>query len=128
MTRSLPVFYNCKKCPAYCCSYPRIQVHKSDLRRLAEHFGIGVGRARKRFTTSGPDAGEIVLCHQKDEHYGTVCRFLDTDSRDCTIYNARPDICRDFPGRVRCGYYDFLSAERRMLEDENYVSTTYNLE
>ena len=128
MARSLPVFFNCERCPAYCCSYPRIQVSQADLRRLAKHFDLSVAVARRRFTKLGHDPGERVLRHQKDESYGTVCRFLDSDSRECTVYEARPKICRDFPGLVRCGYYDFLAAERRMLEDENYVSTTYNFE
>ena len=126
MSNSLPVFYNCQRCPAYCCSYPRIEVKKADLRRLARRFGIGVGAARRRFTKAGLDEGERVLRHQPDETFGTVCRFLDTDTRECTVYEARPAICRDFPGLVRCGYYDFLSFERRMLKDDNYVSTTYN--
>ncbi len=127
MSRSLPVFYNCRSCPAYCCSYPRIEVNQGDLRRLANHFRISVEQARGRFTKQG-DNGERVLQHKKDESYGTVCRFLDSESRQCTVYRARPAICRDFPGLVRCGYYDFLSAERRMLGDEKYVSTTYNFE
>ena len=124
--RATPVFYNCQRCPAYCCSYARIEVKKNDLRRLARHFDTGVGTARRRFTKAGPDAGERVLRHKPDETFGTVCRFLDSDSRECTVYEARPAICRDFPGLVRCGYYDFLSSERRMLEDDDYVATTYN--
>jgi hypothetical protein len=42
------------------------------------------------------------------------------------VYEARPAVCRDFPGTVRCGYYDFLSFERRNQEDEEYISTTWN--
>ena len=33
-------FYDCDRCPAYCCSYPRIIVGKRDLTRLAKHFEI----------------------------------------------------------------------------------------
>jgi Fe-S-cluster containining protein len=126
--KSLPVFYSCDKCPAYCCSYPRIQVTRGDLRRLARRFDIGVGAARRRFTDAGPDDGERVLRHRPDDIYGTVCGFLDQRTRQCSIYASRPAICRDFPGSVRCGYYDFLAFERRLLEDPEYVSTTFNFE
>ena len=106
--------YNCKKCPAYCCSYARIIVKKKDIARLAAHFGLG------------HDKGEIILRHQKDEHFGTICRFIDPETRGCTVYPARPKICREFPGPGRCGYYDFLTFERRTQEDPEYVSTTWN--
>ena len=66
------------------------------------------------------------VCFEVDEHYGTVCQFLDTETRNCTIYHARPRICRDFPGTRRCGYYDFMLFERRLLEDKDYISTTWN--
>ena len=118
--------FNCFNCPAYCCSYPRIEVKKRDLVRLAKHFEISVEAARKKFLKRGEDKDEWILRHQQDEYYGTVCRFLDTDSRQCTIHTARPQICRDYPGGRRCGYYDFLSFERRALEDPEHVATTYN--
>lgn len=118
--------YNCDRCPAYCCSYPRIIVGKRDLRRLAKHHGIGEEEAARRFTKPGHEKGERVLRHHKDETFGTVCRFLDRETRRCTIYEARPGICRAFPGGARCGYYDFLVFERRAQEDEEYVPTTFN--
>ena len=124
----LPVFYNCGNCPAYCCSYARIEVTQGDVRRLARHFGIGAAAARRRFTKKGHEENERVLKHQRDPIFGTICRFLDLETRQCTVYESRPELCRDFPGLVRCGYYDFLSAERKMLEDAEYVSTTWNWE
>jgi uncharacterized protein len=126
LKRKLPVFYSCDRCPAYCCSYARIAVTPFDIRRLARHFGLGVRAFQQRYLKPGEDPGEIVLRHKKDEHFGTVCRFLDTDTRRCTVYEARPRVCRDFPGSVRCGYYDFLSFERENQDDEDYVSTTWN--
>ena len=126
MKRALPVFYDCASCPAYCCSYARIEVKARDIERLARHFSISAEQVKSRFTKRGEDDGEIVLRHKKDEHFGTVCRFLDSETRRCTVYEARPAVCRGFPGSVRCGYYDFLSFERRTQEDEEYVSTTWN--
>ncbi|MEE2775942.1 MAG: YkgJ family cysteine cluster protein [Acidobacteriota bacterium] len=127
MSRRLHIFYSCARCPAYCCSYARIQVSEKDIRRLARHFGTTEKKARKRFTKKDTEEkGWRVLRHHEDEHYGTACQFLDEQTRNCTVYEARPEICRDFPGTTRCGYYDFLSFERNALEDENYISTTWN--
>jgi Fe-S-cluster containining protein len=115
------VFYNCDKCPAYCCSYPRVRVTPRDIQRLAKHFGIRYEKARKRFTKMGDGRGERVLRHQQDHIYESVCRFLDTDTRQCTIYEGRPKICRDYPGSTRCGYYDFLSFERRIQDNPEFI-------
>lgn len=127
MGASLPVFYDCDNCPSYCCSYPRIEVKPRDLERLARHFGIGVDTARKRFTKNGTDTGEVVLRHQKDRVYGTVCRFLDLDTRRCTVHPARPRVCRDHPGNPTCHYYTFLMAERRYQDDPEFVARAYNV-
>jgi hypothetical protein len=119
--RRLPIFYDCSKCPAYCCSYDRIIVTEADVRRLARHFRISPAAAVRRFTRRGSEPGERILRHQPDRIYKSVCRFLDPDRRICTVYEARPGICRDYPGSARCGYYDFLSSERRLQEDPDFI-------
>ena len=44
------VFFNCSKCPAFCCSvYERVEVTKRDLNRLARHFGVTPEVAREAF-------------------------------------------------------------------------------
>lgn len=113
------VFYDCAKCPAYCCSYDRIIVSKRDLNRLARHFEITPDAAAKRFTKTVE--GEQVLRHQKDKIYGHVCMFLDAKTRRCTIYDARPGVCHEYPDRPRCGYFDFLKWERSHQDDENFI-------
>ncbi|WP_306250163.1 YkgJ family cysteine cluster protein [Parvularcula sp. IMCC14364] len=116
--------YDCLKCPAYCCSYEHIPVTDKDLKRLAGHFGLTIEQAKKRHTKKGDKDTPVVLRHQADEHYDTICKFIDLDTRNCTIYEARPAICRDFPTQKRCGYYEFLKFEREVQEDEEWVATT----
>jgi Fe-S-cluster containining protein len=111
--------YDCSKCPAYCCSYEHIGVSNRDIRRLAKHFEIDAETAAKRFTKSAKDGP--VLRHQKDEIYGSVCMFLDVKTRRCTVYEARPGVCRDYPDRLRCGYYEFLKWEREFQDDPDFV-------
>jgi len=111
--------YDCSKCPAYCCSYESIVVTKRDVNRLAKHFDLDPEIALTRFTKIRD--GEQVLRHQKDKIYGSVCMFLDTKARRCTIYNARPGVCHSYPEFSRCGYYDFLRWERKQQGDESFV-------
>jgi len=123
--------YDCSKCPGYCCSYPRIELEAGDLKRLAAHFDMSKREARKRFLQSGSGNGKKrktvgVLRHRDDDIFGTICLFFDTKARRCTIYEARPEICREYPGRKRCGYYEFLSFERDAQEDPEYIAVTGN--
>src|SRR5919198_1545522 len=91
------VRYSCEKCPGYCCSYPEIEVTPRDIERLARRFGLSYARAEVRFTKEHPKEGVALLRHQKDEHFGTVCMFFDRKQRRCTVYEARPGVCRDYP-------------------------------
>ena len=78
-------------------------------------------KAFQKFTKKGEEKNERVMRHRKDENFGSACRFLDQESRQCTVYEARPKICRQYPGEPRCGYYDFLSFERRAQEDPEFI-------
>lgn len=115
--------YDCSRCPGYCCSYPRIEVLDKDLKRLARHFGLTREQAEKRFTRRYRDADsdERILRHHKDEVYGSICRFFDTDERRCTVYQARPTVCRQYPNGRKCGYYDFIRFERKHQDDPDFI-------
>ena len=122
--------YNCSKCPGYCCSYQIIPVTRRDIERLAKYFKISFAKAKTKFVSKndqddGKD-GEFKMRRKADDHFGRICRFFDTEKRCCTVYKARPATCRSFPGG-RCGYYDFLSHERRTQEDPDHVALTWNL-
>lgn len=116
--------YDCLKCPAYCCSYTHIPATKTDVKRLAKHFGVDEATAEKRYTKHGDETNPRVLRHTGDEHFATSCMFLNKETRNCTIYAARPQICREFPTQSRCGYYEFLKFERETQDDPEWVATT----
>jgi Fe-S-cluster containining protein len=115
--------YDCLKCPGYCCSYPVIALDKRDVERLAAHFIRSVEDARTAFTREA-HGHKYVMRRKKDPHFGRICRFFDTKERRCTVYAARPAVCRSYPGRPRCGYYEFLTFERRAQSDPEYVALT----
>jgi len=115
--------FDCSTCPGYCCSHPRIAVSDFDIARLAKHFDLSVAQARDKFTYPyvTKDADEVILRHKKDHVYKTICRFFDTDERRCTIYAARPNVCRKYPYGNKCGYYDFLKFEREHQDDQEFI-------
>lgn len=117
--KKLRVLFNCAKCPGYCCSYDRIEVTKSDMLRLAQHFKLSYQETKKKFTKIA--WGDRVLRHKKDHIFKSVCRFFDQEARRCTIYEARPDVCREYPDGRRCAYYDFLKAERYRQGDDEFI-------
>ena len=117
--------FNCQKCPGYCCSHPRIAVTDNDLRRLAKHAGISEDAARKRFTYryKADDVDEQIMRHHKDDVYRSVCALFDRETRKCTVYEARPYVCRRYPYGSTCGYYEFLKFERAHQGDAEHVPT-----
>lgn len=114
------VHYDCSKCPAYCCAiYERVQVTKRDIKRLAKHFGVTAEVATERYTKMWGD--ERVLRRKADPIFGKACQFLNPETRGCTIYHARPNVCREYPARSHCSYYDLLQFERKQQADQNVL-------
>jgi len=114
------VYFDCSKCPAFCCAiYERVEVKQRDLNRLAKFFGVSIETARRRYTKMHD--GERVLRRTKDTIFDEACMFLDRETRGCTIYHGRPKVCREYPARSRCSYYDLLQFERKQQGDPNVI-------
>jgi len=116
--------YSCSKCPAYCCSYPEIEVTPRDVERLAKHHGVSYREAEERFTKEDPKERTQMLRHSKDTVFDSVCMMLDQKTRRCTVYEARPAVCRGYPDSNRCGYYEFLKFERTLQDDKKFIALT----
>ncbi len=116
------VTYACHKCPAWCCTYDEIEVTRRDIERLARHFGLEFEAAAEKFTKL--KKGAHLLRHRKDTVFDTACMFLDQEKRRCTVYAARPGVCRKYPDSSKCGYYEFLRFEREQQGDEEMVAET----
>jgi len=116
--------YSCEKCPAYCCSYPEIEVTPRDIERLARHFGLAYGQAEERLTKYDAKEKVRLLRHQKDSVFDSVCALLDQKTRRCSVYHARPGVCREYPDSNRCGYYEFLKFERAHQDDPEFIALT----
>jgi Fe-S-cluster containining protein len=114
------IHFDCNKCPAFCCSiYERVSVTKRDITRLAKYFGVSYDQAKERYTKDFD--GERVLKRVKDSIFDETCAFLDQNTRGCTIYHGRPEVCRAYPGLSRCTYYELLKYERRQQGDDSVI-------
>ncbi len=118
------VRYSCAKCPAHCCTYDEIEVTPRDIERLARHFGVSYAVAEERFTKEDTRKTLRMMRHRKDRVFDSACVMLDQDTRRCTIYEARPGVCRKYPDSSRCGYYDFLRFERQQQGDPEWIALT----
>jgi Fe-S-cluster containining protein len=94
-------------------------VTKRDVQRLAKHFGVTYEIAEQRFTRRYKD--ERVLRRKADPIFGQACKFLNPETRQCTIYHARPAVCHEFPTTKRCAYYDLIEFERTQQDDPDVV-------
>ncbi|HWN09396.1 MAG TPA: YkgJ family cysteine cluster protein [Pyrinomonadaceae bacterium] len=120
ITSQPPLKYDCDKCVAYCCSiYERVQVTPKDIRRLAAHFKVTPEAAALRFTKL--NGKERILRRRADRLFGQACMFLNQETRKCTIYDARPDVCREFPDDSRCAYFDLIEWERKQQNDPDVI-------
>ena len=99
--------YDCSKCPGFCCSIPVIPVTKDDIQNIANHFSISISDAKSYYVKELQ--GKQVLKHQSDSIYNSVCRLFCITTRRCTVYNARPKVCKDYPHGDRCSYYEIGS-------------------
>ena len=121
--RARAVQYSCNKCPAYCCTYAEIEITTRDVERLARHFDLDPEVAHDRFTKTS-SKGVMMLRHRQDRIFDTACMFLDQKKRQCTVYDARPGVCRKYPDTTKCGYYEFLKFEREQQGDDKLVALT----
>ncbi len=108
----------CVSCQANCCAMP-VEVKGSDLVRLKlvsdDELMNSVKKVAKKLKKSGVissyrDGTDFFMLTQRPNG---DCYFLDPKSRFCTVYENRPDTCREFPAKLgtRVG---FCPAEKKL--------------
>jgi len=90
----------CNYCPGYCCYRLKgstLYLDAIDINRIARHFGISDGEARTRYI-EGRNTFRV-----RDDG---SCVFLSNEKMRarCTIHEARPRQCREFPYGEPCPY------------------------
>ena len=80
------MLYDCKKCPAYCCSYPIIALTKRDVARLAKHFTMTPELAEKRYTKKAY-GHERVMRRKTDRSDGILYSGISITNRGVSPRN-----------------------------------------
>ena len=109
---------DCRAC-ANCCKVAETNISERDVEKLARFMGLTQKQFIAQYTTmSVQDEDETILRRTE-----TGCIFLD--GNDCTIYEARPDTCRDFPHLIR-GAGSIQSRMWQMIDRATYCPIVYN--
>jgi len=81
---------DCTAC-ANCCRHSIVTVGQSEIEAIASHLRIQPEEVIRQYTTADPDSHTTRQLQSTEDG----CIFLDGNL--CTIYEARPKACRDFP-------------------------------
>jgi Fe-S-cluster containining protein len=101
----------CQTCIGTCCTMP-VEVKIEDLVRLEKISADDVQMSRRKLVTRLKKDGLIISYREATQKFMLAsrpngdCLFLGTESRLCTVYAKRPDLCRSFPTLIgnRLGY------------------------
>ena len=108
---------DCTAC-ANCCKFATVRLSERDVERLARHLRIPAARFLADYTVESAAEGRIL---RRDPAAG--CVFLS--GNECSIYEARPDICQRFPHLVR-GQGSIASRMWEFVDRACYCPIVYN--
>jgi Fe-S-cluster containining protein len=107
---------DCTTC-ANCCRVSEVEITDRDVDKLAKFLGM----TREEFirdSTQQAESGELIL-----KRADAGCVFLEGNL--CSVYDARPQNCANFPHLVR-GTGSIASRMWRLVERAEYCPIVYN--
>ncbi len=108
---------DCRAC-ANCCKVAETDITKRDVARISRKIGMTEQEFVSKYTTASTFEDELILRRTENG-----CIFLD--GNDCSIYENRPDTCRNFPHLVR-GAGSLESRMWQMIDRATYCPIVYN--
>ena len=84
---------DCTEC-ANCCRVATVRLTDRDVEKLSKFLRIGPAQFIREYTAHSDEEGLIL---KRTDEAG--CIFLDGNT--CTVYDARPHICENFPHLIR---------------------------
>lgn len=107
---------DCTQC-ANCCRLTEVGITERDIHRLAKYLGMSSEEFLKNFSQRD-ESGALILKRTE-----TGCVFLA--GKLCTVYEARPQNCANFPHLVR-GSGSIASRMWRLIDRAGYCPIVYN--
>lgn len=90
--------FDCLSC-ANCCKSLGPYLTNRDITRLAAHLNMKPGQFTEKFLRIDEDNDYVFK--------NMPCPFLQTDNK-CSVYEQRPDACREYPHTDRKNFYRIL--------------------
>jgi Fe-S-cluster containining protein len=84
--------FQCQRCGICCQVADPIDIYPKDIRRLASYFNISIEEAIDEYTIPHPIEPDLRAFKKT-----APCRFYDQTKKGCSIYQARPMVCRCSP-------------------------------
>jgi Fe-S-cluster containining protein len=109
---------DCTAC-ANCCRQSVVSVNKSEIENIARHIGTTSEAVTRLYTVPDPDAPALRILRNSRQG----CVFLDGNI--CTIYEARPKTCRDFP-HVAVGKHSLGSRQSSLARWAPFCPIIFN--
>jgi len=107
---------DCRTC-ANCCRAATARLIDRDIDRLVRFLGMRRDEFLRDYTVETEDEGRVLRRNENG------CVLLS--GNDCTVYEARPQSCQDFPHLVH-GAGSFLSRMWDMADRATYCPIVYN--
>ena len=107
---------DCRSC-ANCCREATARLIDRDIDKLVRFLGMRREEFLRDYTVLTEDEGRVLRRNENG------CVFLG--GNDCTVYEARPQSCQDFPHLVH-GAGSFLSRMWDMADRATYCPIVYN--
>jgi Fe-S-cluster containining protein len=107
---------DCLAC-ANCCRVATTRITSRDVARLAKFLGMKPAQLLTDYTVVTEDEGRVLRRTEQG------CVFLS--GNECTVYEARPDTCQDFP-HLEHGPGSFLSRMWAMPDRATYCPIVFH--
>ena len=107
---------DCTAC-ASCCRVATVKITARDAEKLAKDLGVSLERFHAGYTEQSPEEGLVL------KRTETGCVFLEGNL--CSVYNARPQTCVNFPHLTR-GAGSLVSRLWEMPDRACYCPIVYN--
>lgn len=106
---------DCLAC-ANCCKTMSPTYTKTDIKRIARHFGMSEEAFRKKWLYKDRNGDWL---NKKEP-----CQFLNLEDNKCSIYEIRPKDCAGFPHHTKRRMVDYMHVFKQNVE---YCPATYKL-
>jgi len=107
---------DCKTC-ANCCRVPEVGITERDIEKLAKFVGVARHELLRDYTAR--DEKDALILKRNE----AGCVFLQDNL--CTVYDARPQNCANFPHLVR-GSGSIASRMWQLVDRTAYCPIVYN--